>query len=524
MATTPSTVQEKPTFLQTMTTFTRPFWFANFIELMERWAYYGLRGGFLSVYMVTAVGLGGLGFNHLEKGDIYMWWALIQSLLPMFTGGYADRYGYKKTVGIAVSISCLGYLVMGTQSSFWGFFCGAMLVATGTAIFKPGIQAVLAHSTNDKNAPLGWSVFYMVVNIGGTIGPLIQGFMGALPWSYVFFLSAAVHALNFLFLFCFTEPKGDNVRESKQSVSFVATAKDMAAEFAHIFLTSIKNLFEPRLITFLVVFSGFWLMFMQLFDLLPNFITDWVDSSDNYLLLGKIFNNAHLLELGRTGVQMPPSWLILVDSFSIMALMLVVGWTFGKMKPVPAMIIGMLIASVGIVVAGNSMSGLLCIGGIFIFAIGEMIASPRKSEYLSLIAPPGKKGLYMGYVSFPQAIGWVIGSKIGGIIYQGHGDKMTLAKQYLTEQLHVGKDVVNAIPPEKLMDRLTELAHLASTKEATQLLFNTYHPERIWYIFAAIGAASTIGMVIYYLVVERHRIGTLSSMEKPMEAVMGGKK
>ncbi|HEY9764936.1 MAG TPA: MFS transporter [Chroococcales cyanobacterium] len=521
---TPSLVQEKPTFLQTMTTFSRAFWFANFIELMERWAYYGLRGGFLSVYMVTAVGLGGLGFNHLQKGDIYMWWALIQSLLPMFTGGYADRYGYKKTVAIAISITMLGYVTMGYQMSYWGFLAGCMMVATGTAVFKPGIQGVLANTTNDKNAPLGWSVFYMIVNIGGFVGPLVTGFLKVLSWKYVFLLSAAVHALNFIFLLCFKDPSSGVERETQSHANFQDAFKANVSEFFTILVHSVRNLFEPRLLTFLVVFSGFWLMFMQLFDLLPNYITDWVDSSNIYLALGNFmpfFSN--LKHLGLTGVPFPTEWMINVDSGAIFLLMLPIGWTFGKMKPVPAMIIGMIIASVGIVFAGQTMSGLFCVFGIFVFAIGEMIASPRKSEYLASIAPPGKKGLYMGYVSFPQAIGWVIGSKIGGIIYQGHGDKLTLAKQYMTEQLHLSKDAINAIPPEKIMERLRELCHLASSKDATQMLFNTYHPERIWYLFAAIGAASTIGMLIYYLVVERHRTGTLSGLE-PQEAVMGGKK
>ncbi|MGE5707234.1 MAG: MFS transporter [Bacteroidota bacterium] len=514
---TPSLTQDKPSFLETMLSFNRAFWFSNFIEMMERWAYYGLRGGFLSVYMVTAVALGGLGFNHLQKADIYMWWALIQSLLPMFTGGYADRYGYKKTVAVAVATSCLGYLVMGTQANFWGFFTGAMLVATGTAIFKPGIQGVLAHSTHAKNAPLGWSVFYMVVNIGGSVGPLVTGFMKALPWSYVFFLSAAVHALNFLFLLGFQEPQGDNVRVEKQKQpSFLAAVQANAQEFVTIFWTSIKNLFEPRLITFLVVFSGFWLMFMQLFDLLPNFITDWVDSSGNYLLLGQIFHNPQMIALGKAGAQMPAEWLVLVDSLSIFAFMLVIGWTFGKMKPVPAMVIGMLIACFGIVLAGNTMNGLLCVLGILVFAIGEMICSPRKSEYLSMIAPPGKKGLYMGYVSFPQAIGWVVGSKLGGIIYQGHGDKISLAKQYLVEKLAMTKEAVNAIPQEKVMEVLS--AKLPG-QNATQLLFNTYHPERIWYLFALIGLASTIGMLIYYFVVESKRTGVIAGTPAEAEAV-----
>lgn len=491
-----------PGFAVTLASFSRAFWLSNVIELFERWAYYGLRGGFLSVYMVTAVALGGLGLNHLQKGDIYMWWALIQSLLPMFTGGYADRYGYRRTVAVAISVTVAGYVLMGMRTDYGGFLAGCMLVATGTAVFKPGIQGILANSTHAQNAPLGWSVFYMVVNVGGFVGPLVTGFLRVLPWKYVFFVSAAVHLLNLAFLLCFRDPaSGSSRRHPSQSV---------VGEFVGILWSSVRNLLEPRLLTFLVVFSGFWLMFMQLFDLLPNFITDWVDSSSIFLWLGNTLHLPSLVARGTAGTQLPAEWMINIDAGAIMLFMLPIGWTFGKLKPVPAMIIGMTIASFGIVVSGRTMSGWLCVLGIFVFAIGEMIASPRKSEYLSLIAPPGKKGLYMGYVSFPQAIGWVIGSKIGGYIYQGHGDKLSLARDYLTGVLHVPADAVRALPPEKVVDYLTAQLHFASTRETTQLLFQYYHPERIWYLFAFIGLVSTVGMLIYNLMVERHRTGTIS--------------
>lgn len=485
-------------FTETFLSFNRAFWSSNGIELLERWAYYGVRGG-LAVYIVTATALGGLSFTHLQKANIFFWWAAFQSLLPTFTGGYADRYGYKKTVAVAIVLAVLGYLNMAIQTSYWPFFTACMMVATGTALFKPGIQGILAHSTTPQNATLGWSFFYMVVNIGGFTGPLIAGYLRLMSWKYVFITSAIIHSLNLLVLFTFKEPASGTKKKDKNTRSVV--------EFFEILWGSIKNLFDPRLMMFLIVFSGFWLMFMQLFDLLPNFITDWVDTSSIPLFFGELFNKPEWIEYGKSGAQIPAEWLINLDAGAIIFLMLPIGWTFGRLKPVSGMALGIIIATAGLVVSGQTMSVWFCLLGIFIFAVGEMIASPRKSEYLSMIAPPGKKGLYMGYVNFPQGIGWMLGSKLAGPIYQYQGDKLTLARDYMINKLHIAKETVMAIPPEKVLDALTAELKLSSARETTKHLFATYRPDRIWFIFAAIGVASMIGMVVYNIIVEskRHR-------------------
>src|SRR3989339_1494847 len=166
----------KPSTWAVIKTFPRALWCANIIELFERWAYYGVRA-LLSIYIVDTAAKGGLEFNHLQKGSIYSWWALIQCLLPMFTGGYADRYGYKKTMAVSWVLVIAGYLLMATQRTYWGFFFGCMMLATGTAVFKPGVQGTIAHSLDDKHAAVGWGVFYQMVNIGGFIGPWVAGFL-----------------------------------------------------------------------------------------------------------------------------------------------------------------------------------------------------------------------------------------------------------------------------------------------------------------------------------------------------------
>ena len=75
----------------------RTFWTLNAIEMWERLAYFGVRT-VVPIYLMQADDPGGLHLTAAHKGTIYAVWFVLQSVLPMFTGGYADRYGYKKTM------------------------------------------------------------------------------------------------------------------------------------------------------------------------------------------------------------------------------------------------------------------------------------------------------------------------------------------------------------------------------------------------------------------------------------------
>ncbi len=488
-------------FQEQIRSFSRAFWACNVMELIERWAYYGVRA-VLSIYIVDAVSHGGLEFTHIQKGSIYAWWALVQSLLPLFTGGFADRYGYKKTVAFSITIKIAGYLLMATQHSYWGFFLGCMMLAAGTAIFKPGVQGIIANATKGSNASVGWGVFYAMVNIGGFIGPWTAGYLRIMDWSYVFYANAVLVALNFLILPFFKEPERPEFD--------AGSAKGPLAEAMQILVVSVRNVFEPKLAAFLVIFSGFWLMFMQLFDLLPNFIDDWVDTSILLRGAGQLFGNQGMIAAAQAGHQVQPEWMINIDAGAIIFLMIPIAAIFSRMKALHSIIVGILISIFGLVLAGASMNGALCAMGILVFAIGEMMASPKKMEYLSEIAPPDKKGLYMGYANVPLAIGWGIGSSIGGHMYQSFGDKVTLAKQYMATKLQMSQATIDALPKEDVMTTLaTQLGK--TPREATELLFTVYQPQQIWYVFGAIGLASMIGLIIYDRVLARSASGKPSA-------------
>ena len=119
------------------------FWIVNVMEMLERFAYYGVRA-VVAIYIVLPVSKGGPEFSHIDKAFIYAWWAGVQSILPMFTGGFADRYGHKNTIAFAIVLKCIGYGLMEYMMDFAGFFWGCMFLASGTEIFKKGVQGKLA--------------------------------------------------------------------------------------------------------------------------------------------------------------------------------------------------------------------------------------------------------------------------------------------------------------------------------------------------------------------------------------------
>lgn len=558
--TTPAAEAPPPGLLGMIRSFSPAFWSSNGIEMVERWAYYGVRA-VLSIYIVDAVARGGLEFTHIQKGFIYAWWAVITSLMPMFTGGFADRYGYKKTIAVSVTVDIIGYLLMGTQRSFPGFFLGCMCIALGVAIFKPGVQGIIANATTSKNAAVGWGIFYAMVNIGGFVGPITAGLLRTMSWQHVFFTSAALTALNYLVLLTFKEPEHPplDLSEGAQkkhrdwppfltymvnstafNVSLGITALVAAVQtylghalptttlvflglliglralyrltYNHmakvvqdnidILAESLRNVFEPRLISFLLIFSGFWLMFMQLFDLLPNYIDDWVDSSDVILWVGQTFHMPNLVTMAQAGEQVKPEWMINLDAGAIVLLMVIVAAIFSRLKAIHSIILGILVASLGIVLAGATMSGWWCLLGIFVFAVGEMMASPKKMEYLQSLAPPEKRALYMGYANVPLAIGWGIGSTLGGWMYQNFGDKITFARAYMADHLHMSEEAIKAVPKDKVMETVAAALH-QTPREVTNMLFTMHHPDRLWYIFGAVGLASMVGMLIYDMILRR---------------------
>ncbi|MCY2989049.1 MAG: MFS transporter [Planctomycetota bacterium] len=430
--------------------FGRDFWVLNSIEMWERLAFYNVRV-MAPIYIMQADNPGGLHLTAADKGTIYAWWAVFQSLLPIVTGGYADRFGYKRTLAFSLVLMMTGYLLIAVLrdvplvSNFWGFFLGILVLATGTAFFKPSIQGSLAHTLTKANSSVGWGVFYWVVNVGAFVGhylPTVVLLLSTcLPgpfhatvnspeaWRNLFLASALFTSFNLLSLFAFRDvPSGASKTETAWQV----------------LKRTLRDVFEPRLIAWLIIMSCFWLMMYQLWDLQPNFIADWVDSSALvqrlHWLPDGVFHT--LVQDTPRGLMLPQQVLLSCNALFIILGVIGVAWLTRHLRTLTCMLFGMLLATVGILVAGWTTNAWILVLGVLFFSLGEMATGPKKNEYLALIAPPGKKGLYLGYVNIPVGVGLYFGSLLGGYVYGHFGEKAVLALRYLAERTPYGQQIV----------------------------------------------------------------------------------
>lgn len=484
--------------------------------MWERLAYYNLRV-MAPIYIMQADNPGGLHLTAMDKGVIYLWWSIFQSVLPIVTGGLADRFGFKRTLVFAVSLTMTGYVMIAFMrdlpfvSNYAAFFTAILVLATGTAFFKPGLQGSLANTLTKENSSVGWGLFYWVVNVGAFVGHylpavllglsvFLPGFLHAESnskeaWRNLFLASAFFTSFNLLLLLTLQDvPSGASKTEP----------------LGRVLWRTVTNVFEPRLASWILIMSGFWLMMYQLWDLQPNFITDWVDSRGLVEMLrwlpDKMF--LALTERQSRGVMIPQQVILSLNSLMIIIGVVGVAWLTRRMRTLEAMFFGMVLATAGLLVAGLTSNVWFVVLGIVFFSLGEMTTGPKKSEYLGLIAPPGKKGLYLGYVNIPAGLGSGFGGLLAGYLYKNYGEKAVLALKYLATETPVGEgkswdghasslEALLGVKRTDAMNKLVEVTGLDHL-EATRLLWDTYSPQYVvWIPFAVIGVLSAIGLWIF---------------------------
>jgi dipeptide/tripeptide permease len=460
--------------------FPQTFWAANTLEIFERMAWYGFFA-VSSLYITGAVGEGGLGFSDEDRGVLQGVVTFFLYLFPVVTGALADRYGFKKMLFASFLVLVPAYYLLGQFKSFGGFFMVFMFVALGAAMFKPVIIGTISKVTNNRTSSLAFGIFYMMVNIGGFVGPIVAGVVRGWAWEYVFFASAGWIAINFIILGLFyKEPTSESKSANPRSLGKVMTdmvevlgngrfflfvfgllallvmgskfTSDGSFTWMHIIYISagwvVLNLIwdviarqskggdskswllqrmklgDWKFGLFLLIMSGFWTSFNQIFYTLPLYIRDFVDTSD---VLSGFIGFLETIGLGSmadsinesmvTPGQMNPEYMINFNAGAIILFQVFVSYLVTRMKPFTTIFWGVLITVVSFSVLIFGVTGWIVLLGIIVFSFGEMMASPKSKEYTGKIAPPEKVALYMGYFYWCIALGNLFGGILSGQLY-----------------------------------------------------------------------------------------------------------
>ncbi|TNE65973.1 MAG: MFS transporter [Bacteroidetes bacterium] len=459
--------------------FPRTFWAVNTMEIFERMAWYGFFA-VSSLYITGSVESGGLGFSDQDRGVLQGVVTFFLYLFPVVSGALADRYGYKRMLFWAFVVLVPAYFLLGQFKTFPTFFLAFMLVAVGAAMFKPIVVGTISKVTSDRTASMGFGIFYMMVNIGGFLGPIVAGVVRGWDWKYVFIASSVWIALNFIVLGFFykdptTESASENPRTLKKVLSDMVEVLGNGRFFLFVFgllaflvlgskytsdgsftwndiwmisggwivlnfaydaivrksagpdtpwLLQPMRLGDWRFGLFLLMMSGFWTCFNQIFYTLPLHIRDFTDTSDVLTGLTNFLNsigmtdfavslNNSMVEAG----QVNPEYMINFNAGAIIFFQVLVSYLVTRLKPFTTIFWGTMISVVSFSVLVFGTTGWIVLAGIIIFSFGEMMASPKAKEYTGRIAPPDKVAMYMGYFYWCVALGNLFGGILSGQLY-----------------------------------------------------------------------------------------------------------
>jgi proton-dependent oligopeptide transporter, POT family len=369
-------------------------------------------------------------------------------------------------------------------------FFAFIWTCVGGAFFKPIISAMISRTTTKETSSIGFGIFYIMVNIGGFIGPFIAGVLMNKSWDYVFYMSIFAIAINYLItLFFFREP----VKKEKS----LSLGTDILQAFINIGIT-LKNW---KYLLFLIILSLFWTAFNQLYYTFPVFVDQWVDTRMIYDALYAV-SPGFAQAIGTAQGTISAVTFSSMDAFFIILFQLFVSAFVMRYKPLTAMMGGILVLAAGVGMMFASQNGWFVLLGVLIFGLGEMASSPKTTEYIGLIAPADKKALYMGTSFLPIAAGHFLSGWLSGGIFERISDKWYLLGQEVTRR---GLQIPGISNHFSKNDFFTESASQMgmTADELTRYLWQHYHPYNIWMLFMGIALSSAVFLFFYDVYVIR---------------------
>jgi len=407
---------EEKNKMETSQPFPRSFWTANLTELFERGAYYAMAS-----FVVVYLGQLGLGAYWPSTLNSTLWFLVY--FLPILSGTIADQVGFRRSLLVAFVLLACGYFMMGYpvwigestmnqiikpevsagMSIVLPVFIGIILIGAGGSVIKPCISGTVQKTAGAVGrATLGFGIFYMVINIGSLCGRGAGYAMRkTFNLSFIFAVSLVFSVIAFFTVLLFyRDPEtesGKTIKKEKKSVGQIL--KNMVLVLGNL-----------RFSIFLLVSSGFWFVYNQVYNIIPLYLKRVVQ------------------------LDPPVDIITMANPFVIVMFQLLITRRFGKWKPINSIIVGTIIIGISMVVnlfpifsSGGiralTLGEWIPIASVFaaltvgLIAFGELFTSARTYEYIGALAPKGQEGLFLGYANLPVAIGSLISGPVGAVIF-----------------------------------------------------------------------------------------------------------
>ncbi|PIE76132.1 MFS transporter [bacterium DOLJORAL78_65_58] len=435
--------------------YSKPFWVANLVELLERAAWYGVFVA-ITLYLSRI-----MGYSDAEAALVSgIFSAGMWALPTLMEAAGLVQYGVLDPGNPLADDVGKVILFTGLDTGWqkWAFIPVMLVIMVGGSFIKSVITGTVAKETTEATRAKGYSIFYAMVNVGAFSGKTIvkplrhslgnDGFIVLNLFSAAFTLLALI----LIFFFYKNREKGTSSRT-----------------LGEIWASLITVCRRGRLLTLIVIITGFWMVQHQLYASMPKYV------------------------LRMAGEGASPSWIANVNPLVVVLAVNLVTWLMAKRTALTSMTWGMFIMPISALAmaTGNMFGGeliainlgfasfqahpivIMMIVGIAFQGLAECFISPRFLEYFSLQAPKGEEGLYLGFSHLHSFLSSLFGFVSSGFLLEKFcPDPRTLAPA-VQKQLLAAQNGTGPLP------------------EAYA------HAHHLWFFFVGIALASAIALVIY---------------------------
>jgi len=420
------------------------FWSAIAVELLHCLASYTMNA-YLIVYLSRD-----LGFGDLKAGGLagLLWFG--GYFLPILVGALADRYGFREVLTLSLALLVGGYLVASRVTAYPAVVGALLLIALGGAVMKPVIAGTVKAVTTKENRSLGFSVYYTMINVGSLAAPFLANAVRTTTGhpAYIFVACAAVEGTALAAAFLTFRNVPSEGGEAPRSLPEVLANMAMVVGNGRLFLTAAgtalllfagragrvsaddclglvvlwvagnfavdellrrrsplpgplrrlgpQRLGDGRFLLFLLIFSGVWALYSQIWTNIPLFILSLEPAMKDRI-----------------------EWFQAVDPVLIVCFQLLVTRTTARWRPLASMVAGVFVAALAVSTVhlfGTALGAWAVSLSLALWSLGEMLFCPRMVEYVSVIAPRDRLALYLGYGFLPLAVGFGVGPALGAYL------------------------------------------------------------------------------------------------------------